>query len=366
MSAVAITVGGLAERVGLDPALAADLRASVDEHASDVDAGRVDLRPALSTLAERSVLGWGAPANADGRLPSLAAVVGVLAGGCLSTAFATWAHRAVIEYLATSDNRHLREEVLPTLTAGERIGATAMATAFQADLGLRDLEVRARRDGAGIVLDGRVTWASNLYPHGSLIVLPAVADDGTRLVVAVPTPTEGLRLAPYPSLLALQATASTSVVLDGVRIDDHWVVSERFPQFLAAVRPTFLLVQAAFCVGLAEEALARTRDRLAGPSEEFAGDVADLSDKHADVVERLVVHADQVGGPRPPAPVDVTRVRLDAARLALDAVQLEAKVAGGAGYLASSATARRVREAAFLPIQSPTEAQLRWELSRSA
>jgi len=47
-------------------------------------------------------------------------------------------------------------------------------------------------------------------------------------------------------------------------------------------------------------------------------------------------------------------------------VATEAKVLGGRGFLATSGTARRLREVAFLPIQSPTEAQLLTELSRGA
>ncbi len=59
------------------------------------------------------------------------------------------------------------------------------------------------------------------------------------------------------------------------------------------------------------------------------------------------------------------RVRLEAARLAVEAVALEAKAVGSRGYARGSETARRLREAAFLPIQAPTEVQLRAELARA-
>ena len=63
---------------------------------------------------------------------------------------------------------------------------------------------------------------------------------------------------------------------------------------------------------------------------------------------------------------EIVGARLENAQLATAAVALEAKVAGGRGYVRTCATARRLREAAFLPVQAPTEGQLRWELSRSA
>jgi hypothetical protein len=61
-------------------------------------------------------------------------------------------------------------------------------------------------------------------------------------------------------------------------------------------------------------------------------------------------------------PGDLARLRLAALDVAAEAVRLESAVAGGSGYLAASDTARRVREAAFLPVQAPTYGQLRREI----
>jgi hypothetical protein len=55
----------------------------------------------------------------------------------------------------------------------------------------------------------------------------------------------------------------------------------------------------------------------------------------------------------------LARTRLDAMAVATQAVALETALCGGTGYRAGSATGRRVREAAFLPVQAPTLAQLR-------
>ena len=69
-------------------------------------------------------------------------------------------------------------------------------------------------------------------------------------------------------------------------------------------------------------------------------------------------------GRRPPLR-PALQLRLDVAHLATRATQLELAARGGAGYSAVSATARRVREALFLPVQSPTEVQLQWELQQT-
>jgi len=61
---------------------------------------------------------------------------------------------------------------------------------------------------------------------------------------------------------------------------------------------------------------------------------------------------------------DLLSLRLGVSHFATIATHFELQVVGGAGYVASSPTARRLREASFLPVQSPTEGHLRFELSK--
>lgn len=62
--------------------------------------------------------------------------------------------------------------------------------------------------------------------------------------------------------------------------------------------------------------------------------------------------------------VKMLELRLAAAEVATVATALEVRVSGGAGYAQSSSASRRFREAAFIPVQSPSETQLKWELAR--
>lgn len=59
---------------------------------------------------------------------------------------------------------------------------------------------------------------------------------------------------------------------------------------------------------------------------------------------------------------NLCKTRKQLTELAVDAVWLELEAAGGAGYVATSDTARRLREVAFLPVQSPSLVQLRMQL----
>ena len=65
------------------------------------------------------------------------------------------------------------------------------------------------------------------------------------------------------------------------------------------------------------------------------------------------------------SPAELVRVRLEAALLTGRATRLEQAIVGGRGYALASDTSRRAREAAFLPVQSPTETHLRHLLARA-
>jgi alkylation response protein AidB-like acyl-CoA dehydrogenase len=268
----------------------------------------------------------------------------------------------VIEYLRAVPPGSPLAAVRDGLLTGAETGSTAMAAALQELAGMRPVPVVAVPDGDGFRLDGPIRWASNLVP-GAVMVLPArVGDTGRRLVAVIRTDDDGVTVAPRRELLALNATVSSSVRLEGVRVTPGQVVADDLRAFVGRARPVLLLLQTAFCLGLAGRALSESAPAATGPAELLAPGLRDLDAQRADLAERAAV------AQRDPAaadPVAVTRIRFEAAELTLAATRLEATLRGGLGYAVASATNRRLREAAFLPVQSPSEVQLRWELSRA-
>lgn len=334
--------------------LPAALIEQIASAAAAVDAGTESPRPTLERLAEAGLLSLGAPGH-PGTVGHQAAVIAELAGECLATAFSAWGHRMALEYVGLDDAALAAE-----LAAFGRPGSSAMAVAFKAHLGLAPLPVTGRIDGDEVVLDGRIAWASNLYDD-AVIVLAATVD-GRAAVVRIPAGTSGLSVRPARGLLALESTASGRLSFEGARVPRASVSEEPITDFVGRVRRPFLTLQTAFCVGLARGALAAAAPGLSGLEQEFAEDAAELDATLADVTRRLGALADDTSAPMR----EFVQLRSDAAVLAREAVGVEAAVTGGRGYVSASPTARRLREAAFLPVQSPTEAQLRWELRQSA
>ena len=343
-------------------ALNGELTAYFEARAADVDAGTASVRDSIAFVARRVLFD---PERAD--LETTVGLIATIARSDLSSAFSLWAHRMAIEYLETlPSSAPLRARVLPRLLAGEVLGSTALAGATAHHLSGAPLPLAFERDGDAIVVNGRLPWASNLWPEFVSVTAAADATDPRRrLIVAFAHDTPGVDVDPYPPLLALQATGSSSISFRGARIGPEWVVSEDLDGFVRRILPAFLLLQSAFCVGLASRALEEAGGAMGGQRDVLRGDVQALKSRLDDAEVQLRTATRK--SDRTAIPLrDLLALRLEVAGVAAEAVHVELKAAGGRGYLRASGTARRLREAAFLPVQAPTEVQLRWALSRFA
>ncbi|MCW3468226.1 acyl-CoA/acyl-ACP dehydrogenase [Rhodococcus pyridinivorans] len=328
----------------------------VRDRAAALDRGETDIRTDIARTGELGLLRKGLSGEC---LSEMVAVIDEVAAESLTVGFSLWAQRMALEYIDRAP-QFLRDRYRDDLASGRTIGVTAMAAALKHLAGLGELPLVAERTDDGITVTGPIHWASNVFPD-SVIVFPARTADGDRLVAVVRADAEGITIADSPELLALGATSSTSLKLDGVRIPQSHILTEDLANFCGSIRPTFMMLQTSFCVGMARASLTETVGRLHGLGEQFTGEYEELSAQYESLRERLYRFATD---PTSIAPAEFIRLRLDGSVVAVAATRLEATLRGGAGYATASATNRRFREAAFLPIQSPSEGQLRWELSQ--
>lgn len=324
--------------------------------AAALDSDQTDVRADIAAIGAEGLFDAGI---AETDLTLMVQVIERVATGSLAVGFSAWAHRMTMEYLSLAPDA-LRVAHLPSLSIGRRPGVTAMAAGLKQVAGLGEVPLRAvtRRDG--LTINGPIRWASNVFPD-ALMVLPACGADGATYVVAVDVSAKGVRIEKPPNLMALTATASTSLHLDNVHIPAENVISTDLPNFVARIRPAFLLLQTAFCSGVSGAALEGAHAARGLLSGQFAAELHELAQRSDEQRQRLYAFA---SAPPETSIADLLRLRLDAAALAGQASRLDVTLAGGAGYALGTAANRRFREAAFLPIQSPSEGQLRWELTQ--
>ncbi len=340
--------------------LPVDIVDVIASQAMALDTGEGDTRGNVGLLARARLLGLGAPGNHDHALPAMASVIAELAGHCLSTAFSVWAHRMTLEYL-TAAATPWSLGAAAGLTGSGALGVTGMASAFKDAAGCGSIEVAAASTDGGYRLDGTLRWASNLYSD-SFMVTAAQTAAGEKLVVAMPLATDGVTIGSHFELLALGSTASSSVTLDNVHIGEDQILSRDLESFLNRVRPTFLVLQSAMCVGLARRCLTEVAPSLGGVNSAFDAQFQSLATDLADVEAQVARYATAVGSSATPTKRDLLALRLAAADIVGATAALEIRTAGGKGYARRTDASRRFREAAFIPVQSPSEAQLRWEL----
>jgi len=329
---------------------------SVAQRAAILDERGADVRADLADLGRAGL--FDAALAQDG-LPDTVALIDEIATESLTVAFSTWAHVMALTYLGRG-SAPLRDAHLDALRTGARIGVTAMATGLKQVAGLGQVPVIARPDGDGLTISGPIRWASNLFDD-AVIVLPARDESGTNYVVAVEAGAAGVTVDPPPDLMALGATVSSSLRFSDVTVGPDHIISTDLTGFCAGIRPAFLLAQTAFCVGVTRAALTGASHAGGVLADPFADDLAGLAERSGALRIRLYEFAQEPGRA---GIADLIRLRLNAAGAALAATRLESTLVGGAGYAHGNSANRRFREAAFLPVQSPSEGQLRWELSR--
>ncbi|WP_040834892.1 acyl-CoA dehydrogenase family protein [Nocardia brevicatena] len=336
-----------------------DARRAVAEfvraRAADLDLGRTDIRADIGEIGGHGLLATGL---GESDIREIAGVVEKVAAESLAAGFSLWAQRMALEYVWRAPDP-VRERHLDELASGRRTGVTAMAAALKHLAGLGELPLHADEADGGRV-SGPIAWASNVFPE-SLIVFPFRGRDGCGRVGVVSADADGVRIRPATELLALGATASTSLAFEHVEVSGDQLVTGDLSAFCAAIRPIFLLLQTAFCTGVAGAAVREASTRLDGLGAQFRDEYRALAERHSSARRRLHDYAADAPATHPR---DLLRLRLDAARIAVEATRLESTLRGGAGYALNCDTNRRFREAAFLPVQSPSEGQLRWELSQ--
>jgi alkylation response protein AidB-like acyl-CoA dehydrogenase len=347
--------------------LGAGLAAWLDEHAAALDESADSGPELLQLLAARGLFGAGVPEDRGGRggtTSSAASMVAALAEHSLCAAFVFWAQRAVIECLLLSPNRGLADELLPRLLDGSLAAAPGLSNAMRTLSGFDRLHVQHAPAPGGGTLTGEVAWATNLAPRGIVVVVAAGAE-GPPALYAVPGDAAGVELALTAGLMGLRASRTGSVRLDDVHLSDRWRLHADARAFLPTLRPAFLAFQCGWGVGLARASLRAARRAGEAAPSILAPEIEQLEHALDTYWRDLSEGAD--GGRLQREPASLFGLRLRMVDLATAAVQLELQALGGRAYLPQqgAAFARRWREAAFLPIVTPSAVQLKTELARA-
>jgi len=274
-----------------------------------------------------------------------------IARGCLTTALLLTQRDAGCDLIARGENDALKERLLPEHAAGRRFTSIGIAQ-LTTSLDRRGPKLRATRAGDGFRLDGVIPWVSGACRCDE-IVTGAVLPDGMQILACVPCDAAGLTLEPPLKLLALEASCTSRVRCDAVRIGPEHMVRGPRETVLSRRSPVKGLTVSAVGLGAAGALVDRLRERadavrggeLRAAVETIAGYTAAyerLRDDFYAAADRLAEDA-ETPGVELRVRVNDLLVRLAAALLCLSK---------GAGFVRPSAAERLLREAMFFEVWS--------------
>ncbi|RQT72973.1 acyl-CoA dehydrogenase [Burkholderia cepacia] len=339
------------------------LEANAD--ALDVDSSRAaDILPQL--VRSRTVA-VGVPevmGGTGGTIADAIDTVAAVAQRSLTAAFVLWGHRTFIEYVLQSDNDALRARWLTPLLDGEVAGATGLSNAMKYLSDIEPLQMHAARSGDAFVLNGSLPWITNLRREGFIAAAAFDHDDGTPpSVFAIPHDARGVERSDDLDLIGLRASNTAALRVSDTVLDESYRLAADAPAWLARVRPAFLGLQCGMSIGLARRALLATLDASAPSRASLGAEIRELETTLADQAAQLKCGV--LDGTFFHSPATMFELRIALVETVSQAVSLEVQATGGRGYLrGQSGSARRVREASFIPIVTPSLVQLKSQLAR--
>lgn len=347
--------------------LSDDLRGWLAASAEGIDLGLIPASEILPRLAADGLTRIGVPEELGGTggdaTDAVNAVISV-ARESLAAAFILWGHRCYTEFLVQTSNAVLRERQLPDVLAGRVAGASGLSNAMKHLAGLEPMQMIVCQDGKGLIVDGKLPWVTNLRSAGFHVAAAADRiEGGPAMIIALSHDDPGLVRSDDLSLMGMRSSDTASVRIKATRITRDRIIAENAPEWLPGVRPLFIALQCGMAIGLASRALDEAEANGGAGRNVLADDISTQRERLASETAALFAGLRSGGFVGNCAPLFELRIRL--ADSVTAAISLELQTGGGRCYLAEPGRdfARRWREAAFIPVITPSIVQLRTVLA---
>jgi alkylation response protein AidB-like acyl-CoA dehydrogenase len=335
-------------------------------------AERVDLhgefpRASIEALGEAGLLGLTVAeemGGGAGDLADAATVVRRLAGACASTSMVVLMHYSAVVLIEHYGPREVRNAV----ASGRHLSTLAFSEVGSRSHFWAPLGTATAVDGM-VRLDARKSWVTAAGEADSYVWSSRPLEaDGVMTLWLVPSDSAGLSDPGAFDGLGLRGNRSAPISADGVMVATNTMLGEDGAGLdiaLGQVLPWFLVLNAAFSVGLMESVTAETGAHLSATRlEHLDRTLADIPLTRADHA-RMRIATDQaaalledtiaaLANGRDDAMLRVLEVKAAAGESAADVTDLAMKVCGGAAFRKELGIERRFRDARAARVMAPT------------
>jgi len=338
-----------------DSAALGSLGEALRGHAAEVDKTGAWPAEQLRLCGEAGVFEWFLPPEHGGQGWSDEDVTRgylALSEACLATTFVITQRTGACKRIAGGDNDDLKARLLPDLVAGDSFATVGISHLTTSRRHLGKPALSATRVDGGWRLDGFAPWVTGAEAAAHVVVGAVVLDQSGKptddeLLVAVPTDLAGVTTPPPFEMVALTASRTGPLKLDGAVLDDEQVVAGPTPEVLkrGVGAGTGGPQTSTLALGAAAASLRVLREEAA-KRPELSGAVEAIGAEHAELLVDLTAAARG----EPTCSSESLRQRSNS--LVLRASQAALTAVKGAGYLADAPAGRHCREALFFLVWS--------------
>jgi hypothetical protein len=207
-------------------------------------------------------------------------------------------------------------------------------------------------------------WVTNLRPEGFHVAAAIDHKNGSAFIATLAHDDAGVVRSPDLSLMGMRSTNTAALTLTNVALPPYRILHHDARTWLPIVRPAFTGLQCGMSIGLARRSLEEAQKAGGHGRSVLSESISDLNQQLNraesglfDGVRSRMFESDAVS---------LFELRIALAEIVSAAVGLELQATGGRAYLAEAGRdfARRWREAAFIPLITPSLVQLRTALQQ--
>jgi alkylation response protein AidB-like acyl-CoA dehydrogenase len=342
-------------------------------HAEDVDRTARWPEESVAALGEAGLMGLTLPAELGGgdQGPrTFTQITRILAQECASTAMIYLMHVCAAQVIAAAVDLPRRAQILREIATGLHLCTLAFSEKGSRSHFWRPVSQEAV-DGDGRRLSAQKSWVTSAGRADSYIVSTRAAgrpEPTASTLYLVPRDAAGLHTAGVRNGLGLRGNASAPMSLDGVPVSAADRVSPEgggLDIMLSTVLPWFQAGSAAVALGIAQAALAGTRQHLLVSKMVHLGQsLASLMNLRARLARMHILvnghsafleHVTRLmERPGPDTLVAVLASKAAAGETALEVTDLAMRACGGAAFSRHLAVERNFRDARACAVMAPT------------
>jgi len=274
-----------------------------------------------------------------------------LSGACLTTTFILTQRTGACRRVAGCENDVLKQRLLPGLASGEMFATVGISHLTTSRRHLAKPVLTAEETDDGFRLDGMSPWVTGGAAADALVLAATVTERDAatdrQILIAVPRKAHGLTVADPLALLAVSASATGPVRLNGVEVPRDWLIAGPMPNVMSSGvgAGTGGYETSALAVGLSQAAI-RFMETEASRRVDLERPTAALRTEHDQLRTDLLDVARGVSA------CSKESIRQRANSLVLRSTQAALAAAKGSGYVVGHPAGRWCREALFFLVWS--------------